>query len=188
MRLANSTDPVVHTQPPKTTRHYVRIPGFDMFILIGIQTHSAKNVQGITHYFSKVRMWRHVATKRPEPLFEHSHQVEWWEQDQDTMPVTPLFAHCVVSDSSGPSRTVWYNFNGPENSRDPEYICFRDLKRKAVSQEGRQSTLKFMTRGALPPHLAEGPIKTELGDVPENTGVWPVGELKPPSSPHVIDL
>jgi hypothetical protein len=74
MRLANSTDPVVHTQPPKTTRHYVRIPGFDMFILIGIQTHSAKNVQGITHYFSKVRMWRHVATKRPEPLFEQSCQ------------------------------------------------------------------------------------------------------------------
>ena len=181
MRLANSTDPVVHTQPPKATRHYVRIPGFDMFILIGIQTHSAKNVQGITHYFSKVRMWRHVATKRPEPLLEHPHQVEWWEQDQDTMPVTPLFAHCVVSDSSGPSRTVWYNFNGPENSRDPEYISFRDLKRKAVSQEGRQSTLKLII-------IAEGPIKTELGDVPENTGVWPVGELKPPSSPHVIDL
>ena len=97
------------------------------------------------------------------------------------MPVTPLFAHCVVSDSSGPSRTVWYNFNGPENSRDPEYISFRDLKRKAVSQEGRQSTLKLII-------IAEGPIKTELGDVPESTGVWRVGELKPPSSPHVIDL
>ena len=185
MRLARSSDPDVPTRP-KTTTHYVFIPGPDTFVLAGLKTHSAKNVDGITHYFSYVNLWTHRATERPRYI-ARVNPLEWWEQD--VMPVTPPFAHCVVSDSSGPRRMVWYNYFGPENS------LLQDLKRKASSQEGRESTLKFMRREALPPqrrealpphpvHPVEGLIETKLEAEPKDSGEWPARVLKPSSSPY----
>ena len=157
MRTARDDDLDVPTQPTKTTRHYVFVPGPNKFLLAGVETRAAKTVDGVVHYFSVVRLWRHKATKQPTKVVHGD--LEWWQQD---MPQEPLFPHCVVSDSSGPRRMVFYSFGDGG-------------KRKAVSDEGRQAALKFM-RG-------EGLIETKPKAKPTDSRVWPAGVLNHSSSP-----
>ena len=161
MRTARDDDPDVPTQPVKTTRHYVFVPGPNKFLLAAAETRAAKNVDGVVHYFSRVRLWRHRATKHPTKVGHGD--LEWWEQDMPQEPIVAShivgdFPHCVVRDSNGTRRMVFYNFGGGG-------------KRKAVSDEGRQAALKFM-RG-------EGLSETKPKAKPTDSRVWPAGVLCP---------
>ena len=54
MRTARDDDPDVPTQPAKTMRHYVFVPGPNKFLLAAAETRAAKIVDGVVHYFSRV--------------------------------------------------------------------------------------------------------------------------------------
>ena len=91
MRTARDDDPDVPTQPAKTMRHYVFVPGPNKFLLAGVETRAAKTVDSVVHNFSRVRLWRHRATKH---LTKVGHgDLDWWEQD---MPQEPIVASHIV--------------------------------------------------------------------------------------------
>ena len=134
MRTARDDDPDLPTQPAKSTRHYVFVPGPKKFFLVVAHKRAAKSVDGVVHYLSWIRIWRHRATESPTIFGQRD--LEWWEQDIPQNPcvashIVGDFPHCVVRDSNGTRRMVFYNFAGGG-------------KRKAVGEEGRQAALKFM--------------------------------------------